>query len=115
MQSLAVQQLTPELIINLASVDLAIFVDASIGYPPLEVQVQSILPVSSHRIHSHLANPQSLLMLTKSLYGNSPSAWLVTVPGINFEIGDRLSPIAEQGMAIALTKIIEIINHDHIS
>ncbi len=109
-QSLAVHQLTPELAANLANVNLAIFVDASINSESEDVQVESILPTISTMITGHSADPRSLLALTKSLYGYSPVAWLVTVPGVNFELGYCLSPIAEKGIGIALTKIVEIIN-----
>ncbi|TAF11003.1 MAG: hydrogenase maturation protease [Nostocales cyanobacterium] len=109
-QSLAVHQLTPELAANLATVNLAIFVDASINSELADVQVEPIIPTTSSIIIGHSADPRSLLALTKSLYGYWPPAWLVTVPGVNFELGDCLSPIAEKGIGIALTKIINIIN-----
>ncbi|MTJ12311.1 hydrogenase maturation protease [Anabaena sp. UHCC 0187] len=109
-QSLAVHQLTPELAANLANVNLAIFVDAMINSKSEDVQVEYLLPTKYNMITGHSANPQSLLALTKSLYGCYPAAWLVTVPGVNFELGDCLSPIAEKGIGIALTKIISIIN-----
>ncbi len=35
-------------------------------------------------------------------------AWWVTVPGINFEVGDRISQMTENGKAIALVKISQI-------
>jgi hydrogenase maturation protease len=109
-QSLAVHQLTPELAANLATADLAIFVDACIDAEPFDVQVRSLLPSSRRILRAHTSDPQSLLGLTQLLYGHCPSAWLVTVPGVNFEIGDRLSPIAETGIAIALVKIIKILD-----
>ncbi len=109
-QSLAVHQLTPELAATLANANLAIFVDASINSESADVQVESILPTESSIILGHRADPRSLLALTKLLYGYCPPAWIVTVPGVNFELGDCLSPIAETGIGIALTKIINIIN-----
>lgn len=109
-QSLAVHQLTPELAVTLASADLAIFVDASINAEAFDVQVRSLLPPATNPISENLADPRSLLALTQSLYGHCPSAWWVTIPGINFEFGDRISPTAEQGIAIALVKIIHILD-----
>jgi hydrogenase maturation protease len=117
-QSLAVHQLTPELAATLASADLAIFVDASTKAEAVDVQVRS-LPVGvvpslsspvTNLVNEHFADPRSLLALTQSLYGHCPSAWWVTIPGINFEFGDRISPTAEQGIAIALVKIIHILD-----
>lgn len=109
-QALAVHQLTPELAANLANVNLAIFVDASLNSELQNVQVEPILPNESRMIIGHSIKPTYLLALTKSLYSYSPPAWLITVPGVNFELGDCLSPIAEQGISIALIKIINIIN-----
>ncbi|BAZ33178.1 hypothetical protein NIES4074_56880 [Cylindrospermum sp. NIES-4074] len=109
-QSLAVHQLTPELAATLASADLAIFVDASTKAEAVDVQVRSLLPPVTHLVNEHLADPRSLLALTQSLYGHCPAAWWVTIPGINFEFGDRISPTAEQGIAIALVKIIHILD-----
>jgi len=109
-QSLAVHQLTPELAANLANVNLAIFVDASINSESADVQIESILPMEYSIILGHSVDPKHLLALTKSLYGYCPLAWLVTVPGVNFELGDCLSPIAEKGINIALTQIMNIIN-----
>ncbi len=50
------------------------------------------------------------MALTQAMYGYFPSAWLVTVSGVNFEVGETLSPVAETGMAIALVKIIQILD-----
>ncbi|GCL41133.1 MULTISPECIES: hydrogenase maturation protease [Nostocales] len=108
-ESLAVHQLTPELAANLANVNLAIFVDAMMSSESENVEVESILPTESNMMLGHIGDPRSLLSLTKYLYGYCPTAWLVTVPGVNFELGDCLSPIAEIGINIALNKIINII------
>ena len=120
-ESLAVHQLTPELAANLANVNLAIFVDAMMSSESENVEVESILLSESNTISNilsnildnmmlgHIGDPRSLLSLTKYLYGYCPTAWLVTVPGVNFELGDCLSPIAEIGINIALNKIINII------
>lgn len=110
-KSRAVHQLTPELADELANVNLSIFVDATIN----ENMVVAPLLLTNDHHHSigHFADPRSLLALTEFLYGKSPIAWLVTVPGENFELGDRISPTAEKGIAIALSKIMEILDQNH--
>jgi hydrogenase maturation protease len=113
-QSIAVHQLTPELAENLANSQLAIFVDARIDSQLGEVQVQSLLPSKSSYIDAHISDPRSLLALSQFLYGHCPEAWLITVPGVNFELSDRLSPTAEKGIAIAIDKIIQILNTSKI-
>jgi hydrogenase maturation protease len=109
-RSLAVYQLTPELAETVANVDLAIFVDACLTSENNHVQVLPIAPISSMVLTGHTADPRSLLALTKAIYSYCPQAWWIKVPGVNFELGDRLSPIAETGVAIALENIAHMID-----
>lgn len=108
-KSLSIHQLTPELAEALASVDMAIFVDACLISETSDVQVKSLLPTATNFLAGHTGDPQALLALTKAIYGHCPQAWWVIVPGENFELGDRFSPIAENGVAIALEKIADLI------
>ena len=108
-KSIAVHQLTPELAEVLANTDLAVFIDACFSPENSQVQVQSLLPNSSSIIAGHTADPRSLLALTQAIYGYCPPAWWVTVPGVNFELGENLSPLAEQGIEIAIDKINHLI------
>ena len=122
--SLAVHQLTPELAETLKTADLAIFVDACLSLEALEnrlsnspednfenlnVQVRWLKP-DNKIITGHTANPESLLALTQAIYGYYPPTWLVTVPGVNFELGENLSVIGERGVTSALEKITQIVN-----
>ncbi|MDZ8189347.1 MAG: hydrogenase maturation protease [Nostoc sp. ChiSLP02] len=111
-KSLPVQQLTPELAQNLAHADLAIFIDACINYQSFEVQVEALSPTSFKTIAGHIGEPRSLLALTQAIYGYCPPSWWIKVPGVNFELGCSLSPIAETGVAIALQKITQIIDEN---
>lgn len=107
--SLSVHQLTPELTAFLATAELVIFIDACLTSVCEDVQIQAIAPTNSTAIGGHTADPRSLLALTQALYNWVPNAWWVTIPGINFELGDRLSLIAERGMQIALEQIKQLI------
>ncbi|HEY9803223.1 MAG TPA: hypothetical protein V6D25_22875 [Leptolyngbyaceae cyanobacterium] len=109
-KSVCVHQLTPDLADSLARTDLAIFVDACLPVENFDVQVQSLLPACDIDTNVHIGNPRSLLALTAAIYGSCPSAWWVTVPGVNFEFGDRISQTAEIGCAIALVKIVQILD-----
>ncbi|MBH8564168.1 hydrogenase maturation protease [Nostoc sp. CENA67] len=110
MKSIAVHQLTPELAEALANSDLAVFIDACLMSESSQVQVEPILPASGNYITAHTAEPRSLLALTQAIYGYCPPAWWIKVPGVNFELGYTLSPIAETGIAIAIQKITQIIS-----
>ena len=109
-KSLAFHQLTPELAAKLAEVNLAIFVDASIHE---NMQVESLSSTEYHHSMGHFTDPKSLLALSHFLYGYAPPAWLISIPGENFELSDRLSATAEKGMEIALEKIMEILDLNH--
>lgn len=112
-KSLAVEQLIPQLATTLAGTELVIFVDACLISENSQVQVQSLLPCFFSLIKGHIGDPRSLLALTQATYGHCPTAWLVRVPGVNFELGDNLSSVAETGIAIALIKIIQILDRNH--
>ncbi|NHC34465.1 hydrogenase maturation protease [Scytonema millei] len=105
--SLCVHQLTPELASFLATAELAIFIDACFA-SVCDVRVQPLAPTNSTAIGGHTGDPRSLLALTQALYNRVPNAWWVTIPGTNFELGDRLSPIAERGMQVALEQIYHL-------
>ncbi|TAE61920.1 MAG: hydrogenase maturation protease [Nostocales cyanobacterium] len=108
--SIAVHQLTPELAELLATSKLAIFVDACVNFSSNQVQVKSLIPSDAKPVNGHIFNPELLLYLAEYLYGNSPEAWLITVPGVNFELSEHISPTAEKGIATALSKIMEILD-----
>ncbi|BAZ49500.1 hypothetical protein NIES4103_21120 [Nostoc sp. NIES-4103] len=109
-KAIAVHQLTPELAEALANSDLAVFIDACLMSESSQVQIESISPASRNFITAHTADPRSLLALTQAIYDYCPPAWWIKVPGVNFELGYSLSPIAETGVAIATQKITQIIN-----
>lgn len=111
-QSIAVHQLTPELAEALANTDLAVFIDACLMSESSHVQVESISPACENFITGHTAEPRSLLALTQAIYGYCPAAWWIKVPGVNFELGYSLSPIAETGVAIAIQKITQIVSRE---
>jgi len=102
--SRAVHELTPELAADLAATEVAIFVDASLQGEA--VTCTSIEPHSVERDGlDHALTPAGLLALAKLAFGHAPQAWLVLVPGRDFELGHALSAPARQGMAEALAWI----------
>ncbi|NJK55765.1 MAG: hydrogenase maturation protease [Pleurocapsa sp. SU_5_0] len=108
-RSLSLHQLTPELAAELAQVDLAIFVDAYQCADPDVVKIHPLKPSSSIQFKSHFSDPEALLSLTQALFGKCPQAWWVIVPGISFELSDRLSPLAKQGIKQASQQIRSLV------
>lgn len=105
-RSLALPQLTPELAAELALVDLVVFVDAYAADVRDRIEILTLEPSGSIGIRSHFSDPRALLSLTQELFGKRPSAWHVLVPGVNFQLGDRLSASARQGSERA-SKIVK--------
>ncbi|NER28456.1 MAG: hydrogenase maturation protease [Symploca sp. SIO1C4] len=106
-RSLAVVQLTPELAESLNSCKFVVFVDAYGASEKIcAVQVHPLKPLDTGNfLLGHTSEPRSLLALTQALYNYYPRAWLVTIPAVNFELGETISAIAQQGLATALTQI----------
>ena len=114
-RSLDLHQLTPELAAELAQVELAIFIDACPAKDHDAVTFQAIKPSASINFPSHFSNPQALLSLTQAVYGRCPPAWWVMVPGVNFSLSDRLSPLAKQKSEQALREIESLLESNTIT
>jgi hydrogenase maturation protease len=101
-RTLAVHQLTPELAEPLANVRSAIFVDARLGLADELTLCVPIEPDGAGTNLGHTSDPCWLLALAQLVYGRHPKTWLVTVPAVNFDLGEGLSAPAVRGMAAAL-------------
>lgn len=107
-RSIWTHQLTPELSEDLSRVDCAIFIDACVERTTLETIALSPNPTAGSGL-GHYTDPRSLLALAEILYGKVPQAWLIAVPGVNFELGVSLSTTAREGVKRALVTIRELI------
>jgi hydrogenase maturation protease len=90
-RTMAVHQLAPEVAAELAAVRRVIFVDARVGpkSPPVEarrVEPRDVLPGLTHT-----SEPAALLQLAQDLYGRTPEAWLVTIAGEDFGVGEGMT------------------------
>lgn len=104
---LTVQQLTPELSVELARVLRVLFVDAWLApapeasRPPVAL-LQRLPPPSAGWPHindlgvfSHGLQPAQLLAITALLDGRTPEAWLLLVPAFCLAHGTSFSPQLE--------------------
>ncbi len=97
------QELSLDLLEELNSCDLAIFVDASIEGE--EVMVREIFPEGKPSFLTHHILPEQFLFWLEELYGRRPKAFLVSIRGWDFDLGDGISPKAE----VSLKKGIEVV------
>lgn len=113
-RSHSVHQLTPELAAEIARARQVVFVDAARGdwdNHSRSVQIEPLEAAETTTLRlGHDAQPRSLLSLTRTLYHQTPQAWLISIPGINFELSETLSPFAEKGVNDALELLKQWVN-----
>ncbi len=87
-------QLLPEIAATVAQAEVAIFVDAALDGEPGAIRVVELHPLD-HMEDAHALTAAGVLFLAKSLFGDYPPAYLVTITGVDFELGEVLShPVA---------------------
>jgi hydrogenase maturation protease len=105
-RAIASAQLTPELAADVAQAQQVIFVDADAVGEPHGVRVVELwADANAVGPMTHHATPRGVLALAAALYDRCPPAFLVSIPGVNFALGEGLSPIAAQGAEMALRLI----------
>jgi hydrogenase maturation protease len=107
---LAMRQLTPELVEVISSADTVIFVDAADGEMPegicsRELTVSDMPADQKPGAFTHHVEPTALLQSARFLYGRYPRAWLYTVKGENFKLGDSFSPQVESALPLLLDQL----------
>ncbi|MEZ4556762.1 MAG: hydrogenase maturation protease [Caldilineaceae bacterium] len=101
-----VQQLAPELAEEIAAphVGGVIFVDttpARAADDTLQITPLGEEDAATAQSSSHHVGPGLLLRMAAQLFGHAPAAWLVTVPGWDFDHGEALSPSTRAQLARA--------------
>jgi Ni,Fe-hydrogenase maturation factor len=99
--ALAVHQLTPELAEEVGKAEKVVFVDAAVGGSAGDVTLQRLRPAADTPL-GHVSSPPALLALAETLGGRCPEAWLLTIAGGDFSLGEGLSPAAALGLDRAL-------------
>ncbi|NMG57293.1 hydrogenase maturation protease [Geitlerinema sp. P-1104] len=102
-RSLPRHQLTPELAIALSEVDRALFVDAAIA--GTDVEINPLTPDRQASRMGHSLTPARLLGMSQWLYDHCPQAWLMSIPGENFDLGEDLSELVERRMGQVLNRL----------
>ena len=107
--------LTPELADELAACDVAIFVDAdadpALLHPtwrrhpdPIAAAAAAVAPT----LLGHALDVPALLRLCAGLHGRVPQAATLSLPARDFGLREALSPIAEQGVAVAIAALFAL-------
>jgi hydrogenase maturation protease len=89
---LALHQLTPELMEPVSRAGRVIFIDAAAEGEPGKLVIKPVAAgPGAAAAFTHFADPGALLAGAGRLYGNVPPGTMVTVPGLDFELGSPLS------------------------
>ncbi|MGA3194769.1 MAG: hydrogenase maturation protease [Terriglobales bacterium] len=104
---LAGQQLTPEMSEAVGCAERVLFLDASHAGAAGEIRLLRIRrdPAFDPGSLSHDLEPSSLLELAARYFQAEPKAWLLTLTGENFELGERFSPAVEGAWNAYLERI----------
>lgn len=98
---LVCHQLTPELAEPLSRAAAALFVDAAVGGPK-QVRIRRLKGRAASVGLAHQCDPTFLLALARRVYGVAPPAWLLTLPGEDFGLGEGFSPLGWDSLQQAL-------------
>lgn len=98
-------QLTPELALPISEASMVIFIDANREGRPGELSCAQVIPQLVPLRFSHELSPEAVLALSKYMYGISPPAFMVSLGGDCFNLGEELSPIA----AAQLPRLINLV------
>ena len=88
---LVVHQLMPEMAEEVSRADAVVFVDARRGGLAGELRTVALAPAAAEPRLAHVVEPETLLHYAQILYGRAPQAWLVSIAGERFGLGDGLS------------------------
>ncbi len=99
LDTLFLQQLSPELAETLIDYDHVVLVDAHFGIYPELVHHADLDAQAEAAIVSHHFKPGTLLALAHQLYGRAPTGELISVRGYAFDFTSQLSPQTAEGVA----------------
>ena len=109
---IAAHQLTPEMAESVARSSRVLFLDATHTGVPGEIRCQRICREKVRRDPefqpvnvSHDLAPSALLELAVRYFHAEPDAWLLTVTGDNFALGESFSPAVEAAWDAYLDRI----------
>lgn len=88
-----IHQLTPELAEQMAAASLVVMIDASREGKPGDIHIRQLSPSISQpgAIGAHHVAPVEIANITITIYGHCPPVIVVTMTGVDFDLGEQLS------------------------
>jgi hydrogenase maturation protease len=107
-------QLQVEHAVDLEERDLALFVDASVSCPA-PFLFTSLQPARDARYTTHEMSPQAVLHVYERVYQRTaPPAFLLSVRGESFNLGEPLSPAAVENRDAAWALLVQLCSQPHL-
>jgi hydrogenase maturation protease len=102
-------QLTPDLAEPVSRAELVLFLDSARSGKGGEFHCAEVTASEGSPSFTHHLSPATLLAIARDLYGAYPRAWLLTICGNRFDVGDLLSPEVEAALQPLKTRVRELI------
>jgi len=102
-RAMVCQQFSPDLAVPIAASRRVVFIDSAVE-PSGNVTLREVRPAKSQSGNG-VPGPRTLLRLADEIFGRAPSAFWLTIPIENVNVGQNLSTRARDGMQTALEKI----------
>jgi hydrogenase maturation protease len=108
---LTLRQLTPELAEPISRAEAVIFIDAAAGGGTAgSITCRKLEPVATpfettQGAFTHHIKAGILIESARFLYGRQPAAWLYTVTGEDFNLGNSFSPAVESALPQLLDQL----------
>ena len=108
-----VHQLTPELAQWMVAADLVVMIDASYEGEPGDLRIRPVsLSAQPGAVGTHYATPEELAALTAGIYGYCPAVVVVTMTGVDFSMGERLSSVVAGRIGLVCEAVRGVCAHD---
>lgn len=111
-QVIPCHQLTPDLAETMSHFKTVIFVDVSCESMEAVVRCSHLVPEAPGTAFTHHISPSTLLITCEILYGRLPRAYVVSIAGQSFGLGEGMSPHVYSGVPDAIVRIREIVDSE---
>ncbi len=108
-------QLAPELSETLSEYDVVVFIDAhadSADWAPVEWRV--VTPAYRLGLVTHHLKPGAVLALCRSLFGDCPRGYILSVLGVDFDFGDNLSSTTSALVDLAVDRLMNLLRSESV-
>jgi len=95
-------QLQPEDADAIAQAKTVVFVDATKDKLEMGFQWESAMPERRPSVHSHWLPPSAVLGFCNEVFGHCPDAYILSIAGDQWELGQGLGPDAQKRLVAAL-------------